>query len=509
MIERPRFRIANVQGNILRGNKRRFARYVMLEVTDPAAARAFLGAAAEGGSRDVPAITRQPEPPGQEAEPDLCFNIGLTCAGLRALGVPESSIATFPREFTEGMEKRSVKIGDVGESDPARWPPPFNEPHRIHIIASLCANAIAPIDAAAATLHGPFEVLGVRHGFDLDGDKVFFGYRDSISQPRFVELHGLYRKRIDPNDAEAVAKERAKAPEDRDYEPLDPLGTILLGHETRLEDLVFTVPKPAELGLDGTFNAFRILKQDTTAFEDYLTRAARELADAFPRPVTFEAEGVMTEDDLARIREAFGASLTYEDALREVVAAQMCGRWRDARGTPLARSPSAPAKVGPIKNFEFDRDRGCPVGAHIRRSHPRGSRIVQRTANYTRRIMRRGMSYAGEFDPARPRTDLDPVAPSTQERGLLGNFICGSLGAQFEAVMYDWVNLGLQHPDITGSNDPLIGANDPATSWFDVLLRNGGTYRLRGFPRFVTTRGGAYLFLPSVPAIAWLAKLPG
>lgn len=513
MIERPPFRISNVQGNILRGNKRRFGRYVMLEVTNPAAARAFLGAAAKGGSPTVPAITRQPEPPlpghAPAPEPDLCFNIGLTCAGLRALGVPESSIATFPREFTEGMDKRAIKLGDVDKSDPKNWPAPFNEPKRIHIIAALCANDIAPIDAAEATLHGPFNVLGVRHGVDLDGDKVFFGYRDSISQPRFKELQGLYRKQIDPNDAEAVAKQREKAPEDREYEPRDPLGTILLGHKTRLEDLFFTVPSPQELGLDGTFNAFRIMKQDTTAFEAYLTRAAEELAQAFPTTVADYEEGVLTENDLARIREAFGASLSYKDALREVVAAQMCGRWRDARGTPLARSPSAPAKAGPIKNFEFDEHQGCPVGAHIRRSHPRGSRIVQRTANYTRRLMRRGLSYADEFNPAHPRTDFDPVAPSTQERGLLGNFICASLGAQFEAVMYDWVNLGLQHPDITGSNDPLIGANDPATSWFDVLLRNGGTYRLRGFPRFVTTRGGAYLFLPSVPAIAWLAKLPG
>jgi hypothetical protein len=73
--------------------------------------------------------------------------------------------------------------------------------------------------------------------------------------------------------------------------------------------------------------------------------------------------------------------------------------------------------------------------------------------------------------------------------------------------MCDWLNLGLQDPAITGSNDPLLGANTPETSWFDLSLRNGGRIRLRGFPRFVITRGGAYTFLPSLPAIEYLSKL--
>lgn len=495
----PDFKLSDLQGNIVRGNKRPFARYLVLEVTDRAAARAFLATAADGGSSTVPAITRQPDPTAEGPEPDLCFNIGLTAAGLRKLGMSEKDLATFPREFIEGMHRRAIKLGDVGESDPSRWPKPFDDPDKVHIIASLCASDTAEILAASNKFSPPFHVLGWRDGFSFPDRKVFFGYRDSIGQPRFSEIHGKHRPK-EPN---------GKDLRDSDYQPLDPLGTVLLGHGTRLDDLVFTVPSPPDVGYYGAFNAFRVLQQHTDRFEAYLTEAAKELAAVFPAPVAEHAEGVMTDADLEKIRGAFGPSLTYVDALREVVAAQMCGRWRDTRGTPLARSRSAPAQEGLVKNFEFDEHPGCPVGAHIRRTHPRGSRIVQRTANYTRRLIRRGMSYANEFTFEKPSADLDPVAPSKEERGLLGNFICGSLGAQFEAVMYDWVNLGLQHPDITGSNDPLIGANDPATSWFDVLLRNGGTYRLRGFPRFVTTRGGAYLFLPSVPAIAWLAKLPG
>ena len=98
-------------------------------------------------------------------------------------------------------------------------------------------------------------------------------------------------------------------------------------------------------------------------------------------------------------------------------------------------------------------------------------------------------------DPAKPRDGAEP------ERGLLGNFIGASLGAQFEAMSCDWLNLGLQDPRITGSNDPITGANDPGTSWFDLPLKSGDTIRLRGLPEFVSTRGGAYTFLPSLTAI--------
>ena len=70
------------------------------------------------------------------------------------------------------------------------------------------------------------------------------------------------------------------------------------------------------------------------------------------------------------------------------------------------------------------------------------------------------------------------------ERGLLGNFIGANLGAQFEAMSCDWLNLGLQDPRITGSNDPVVGANDPVSSWFDVPLevrRNDPAARAAAF----------------------------
>ena len=461
------FNRKDVQGNILRGYRRNIVRHLVLEVRDRPAARKFFGLSVEGGNADVPGITS--ETPWSQ-KPDVCFNIALTYEGLRALGAPNELLATFPTEFIEGMTSRALKLGDFGSSAPANWPAPFDKPARLHIVASIYADDAAHLDRVQAQVAQAFNVLGVRDGRNLADNKVFFGYADNISQPRFAGIRDPDQNKVD--------------------EPIDPLGTVLLGYPTRLEGLTFRVPTPRALGLNGTFNAFRVLAQDAAGFEAYLDKAAKELL-AHP-----EVDQLLAPGDERRI----GKGLDRLGALREIVAAQMCGRWRN--GVPVASSPDAQWPDPPVSltNFDYDRASPCPAGSHMRRTNPRGGQIVQRIANYTRRLVRRGMSYGPDFDPAHP---------DDRERGLLGNFIGANLGAQFEAVMCDWLNLGLQNPEVTGANDPLIGANAPETSWFDLSLKNGGRIRLRGFPRFVTTRGGAYTFLPSLPAIDYLSKLTG
>jgi deferrochelatase/peroxidase EfeB len=254
---------------------------------------------------------------------------------------------------------------------------------------------------------------------------------------------------------------------------------------------MWQVPQPAELGHNGTFNAFRVLKQDVAGFEKYLDRAASDLLKD-PR-----VDELLPPGD----EEKIGKGLSRRAALREIVAANLCGRWRD--GTPLALSADAPDPNADLTDFDYVGvgDARCPHGAHIRRCNPRGGQIVQRIANNSRRLIRRGVPYGPPYDPAKPFERDEP------ERGLLGNFIGASLGAQFEAMSCDWLNLGLQDPRITGSNDPISGANDPDTSWFDLPLKAGGAIRLRGLPEFVSTRGGAYTFLPSLSAIRFLGSL--
>ena len=460
-----KFNLSDIQGNILRGYRRNFVRHLVLEVSDRTAARAFLAAAVDGTGADVPAITRDVT---WSIRPEVCFNIGITFQGLRALGTPAEHLATFPTEFVQGMTARAMKIGDFGDSAPETWPAPFDRPERVHLIASVHSDTEAPLDRAQEQVARAFTVLGVRNGRNLPEGKVFFGYVDGISQPRFKHI-------IDPDQAGVD-------------EPMDPLGTALLGYPTRQEGVTFRVPSPHDLGFNGSFNAFRVLAQDAAGFEAYLDRSADLLLGHPDRDLLA---------DPARL-DRIGPGLDMRGALREVVAAQMCGRWRN--GVPYELSPDAQFPDEPVSltNFDYTHSSRCPAGSHLRRGNPRGGPIVQRIANYTRRLVRRGMSYGPDFDPANP---------DDQERGLLGSFIGANIGAQFEAVMCDWINLGLHDPRITGSNDPLLGANTPETSWFELNLPDGREIRLDGLPRLIRARGGAYTFLPSIAAIRYLSGL--
>ena len=469
------FDLSDLQGNILRGyTKMPYVRYLILEVADRIAARRWLAASISGRDHDVPQITT-----GNwgAAKPDTRFNIGLTYEGLRALGTPSSSLEMFPNEFIEGMTARALKLGDVGWSAPETWPLPFDEPERIHLIATIYAGDVRQLDQVQqrALDRNALTLLGTREGYNFADDFVHFGYRDNIMQPRFEGVH-------DPE----------RYP---DGQPMAPLGTVLLGHPTNLEGLTWRVPQPEILGHNGTFNAFRVLKQDVVGFEEYLDHAASYL---LTHPKVDEVLPPGAEVKICQVLSI--APPSRHGALREIVAANLCGRWRD--GTPLALSADAPDPNVNKANFDYVGDSRCPYGAHIRRCNPRGGHIVQRIANNSRRLVRRGMPYGPSYDPAkRKRDETEP------ERGLLGNFIGASLGAQFEAMSCDWLNLGLQDPRITGSNDPITGTNNPHTSWFDLPLASGDTIPLRGLPEFVTTRGGAYTFLPSLSAIRYLGSL--
>ena len=58
------------------------------------------------------------------------------------------------------------------------------------------------------------------------------------------------------------------------------------------------------------------------------------------------------------------------------------------------------------------------------------------------------------------------------------------------------------------SKDPLIGTQDPAESIFVIPQANGGPpIEVTGFSSFATTKASAYLFLPSITAIKFIANL--
>src|SRR4051794_38426985 len=48
-------------------------------------------------------------------------SFAVTWNGLRALGLDEAALATFPEEFQQGMVARASMLGDTGKNHPEHW----------------------------------------------------------------------------------------------------------------------------------------------------------------------------------------------------------------------------------------------------------------------------------------------------------------------------------------------------------------------------------------------------
>jgi deferrochelatase/peroxidase EfeB len=213
--------------------------------------------------------------------------------------------------------------------------------------------------------------------------------------------------------------------------------------------------------------------------------------------------------------DGFEAFLTSASAAtgmdREMIAAKLCGRWRN--GKPLSLAPDSPHADLPPEQYNhfdyaptealpdiYDDRKGyrCPIGAHIRRMNRRHS-VVAGNSGLKRRIIRRGLPYGPPHDPATPHDGI--------ERGLLGLFIGVSIQDQFEFVMSDWANKGTFAPGLRDTRDPILGDNSNADAAFLVPREGQKPVRLNGLTRFLTTRGGAYCFLPSATGLRYIARV--
>ena len=57
------------------------------------------------------------------------------------------------------------------------------------------------------------------------------------------------------------------------------------------------------------------------------------------------------------------------------------------------------------------------------------------------------------------------------------------------------------------SKDPLIATQTPETGFFVIPQADGPPIRVTGISTFTTTRATAYVFLPSITAIRFVANL--
>jgi deferrochelatase/peroxidase EfeB len=478
--------LEDIQGLILRGYRMPMVRHFLLKVNTPAAARRLLGRLVSGDETDAPQITTAKDwhvglEPGPGDNPtdaprcktDYCLNLGITWPGLLALEVkdrvPNLSFKSFGA-FVAGAAARAELVGDTGPNAPQNWIGGFGTGSD-HVLITLHALSPDSLTTYSGRLSGLFSESGalqeiwrgdgmalmeMQDGKPVPTSKVHFGYTDGISM---TTIRG--------------GPERYKPDHQQQCAPW--LFVLLDGAENYL------VPEPKELGRNGSFAVFKMIRTDVVGFENFL-QSNKERIDP------------------------------------ELLAAKMCGRWRN--GVPLALSPETdmPSRgISPEQLNDFDyvnadgsgdpKGLRCPVGAHIRRINPRGQPVIGQGqpggSNNTHRLIRRGMPYGPVYDPSKPYDGI--------ERGLLGYFINSSIENQYEFVLSQWVN----DSEFAGavrlnpkSKDPIIGTQDPVESIFVIPQANGAPpIKITGLPSFITTRAAAYWFLPSVTAIKFIASL--
>ena len=91
-------------------------------------------------------------------------------------------------------------------------------------------------------------------------------------------------------------------------------------------------------------------------------------------------------------------------------------------------------------------------------------------------------------------------------RGIHFLSINASIKSQFEFIQQVWAN-NPHFNGLTDNPDPLTGARGGPGSVGSMLVPCVGLdQRTAVLPGFVTVRSGAYLFIPSLRALAWLAS---
>jgi deferrochelatase/peroxidase EfeB len=466
--------LADIQGNLLRGYRFTDARHFALGITDGAGARRFLAGLVSGRERRSPQITTDEH---WTVKPKYCLNIGLTYAGLQALGVPAEVLGAFPDAFVQGPAVRAgqddpdfpggVGLGDHDASAPSDWILGGTATPPVHILLSLYTEEqrARHLETMSGRLRKSFATaklteISAHDAAALPDQTVHFGYRDGIAQPQ-----------IEGGTGRSIP----------DMQPKVPTGDFLLGGGyVNSYGGNFVGKLPSALADNGCYGAFRILRQDVAGFERLL-------------------------DDWSR---TWGLD-------RELVAAKLLGRWRD--GTPLTLVPGGHGKdswMDPrhLNDFDyapssryptyFDDVDGvrCPIGSHIRRLNPRSSLVMGKP--HTRRIVRRGMPYGPPYDRN--------AADEGVERGLIGMFLCGDLEMQYEFLMRVWANQDYATHGLRGTRDPIVGVQPGGAGHFTVRTDDSrDPIVMTGLPDLVQTRGSLYCFVPGIGGLRYLSALTG
>src|SRR5215469_16787081 len=272
----PALETSDIQATVLRPRPKPYlGEYVLLRIGDAEQGREML-------RRIIPHVA----PADEWWAPSLpgWLGIAFTFEGLKALGVPQASLDSFPIEFRQGMAARAEILHDFGANAPPNWEHPFGTPD-VHVALTLYAkddqNLQRVLELARKT-HDDLPDISVLYRMqfgELPEGRNPFGFKDGLHNPH-VEGSGLA--------AHAGNEASIKA------------GEFIIGYPDENGETA-TVPVPEELRHNGSFVAFRKFHMDVAAFRRYL-----------------RAQASSPEEE-------------------ELLAAKMIGRWRS--GAPLVLTP--------------------------------------------------------------------------------------------------------------------------------------------------------------------------
>jgi len=444
--------------------------FLLLKIEDPARAQRWL-------RETIPEITTAADKTSEQlSQWTTSLNLAVTWSGLKALGLPDAALETFPAEFQEGMSARADILGDGGESAPEAWEfggaagPARQE--ELHLLLMLYGSTEAEVSALLdwerpRLAAGGLRELGAQRAArvrDAEGHVVeHFGFRDGLSQPLvegFVDAKHPHPDHASPIKAGefllSYENEYAEIPDSPGVPAaLDTKGVLPSAREAGWK----------ELGRNGSYLVLRKLRQDVESFQSFLE----------------------THKELA---------VGETDALKKQwLAAKLLGRWPN--GAPLhpgEDTPPAQASAeghGIDNTFGFsEKDQegyGCPVASHIRRANPRDALPpnVEMSNQVSRRhrILRRGITYSDGAD-----------------KGMFFIAINANIARQFEFLQQTWLNNG-KFGGRYDERDPLVAHGAGKLTLPHQPLRRC----VEGIERFVIVKGGGYFFLPGMKALEFLS----
>jgi Dyp-type peroxidase family len=439
----PTLELNEIQATVLRHRPAPyFGTHVLLRVDDGRAGRELL--------RRLAPHVDSAENWWSAADPWL--SVAISYAGLEALGVPHTSLESFPEAFRVGMAARARQLGDEGVNDPKNWDRPFGTGD-VHVGLSAFSDSEDRRRQVLAIAREQYERLsGIRvvasQDFGAQPDDLNpLGYKDGIDQPA-IEGSGVVPL---PGRGRPI-----KA------------GEFILGYPGEA-GVPLPMPQPEILGRNGTYVGFRKYQSRVGAFNRFLHANSR------------------TEQE------------------RELLAAKLVGRWRS--GAPLTLAPDVdnPAiGADPRRNNDFNyandpRGLQVPLGSHIRRMNPRDTELARLTDVSIHRLIRRGTTYGPPYDPNALSEEADEIP-----RGAHFLFISAKAMSTLEFLQQEWINDG-NFIGAGNERDPIIGRQEEGATF--TIPKKPVRRRVHGIDTFNVLRGGEYFFMPSLSALKWLAEL--